>query len=427
VSDLAAHLLGHLFDPGSLDPSLVATTGLDADPLLLVAVGLIVAVFGGGFLAVSRRRGGDADRDGSDDAGTGGSTSTDLLDRPEPGTEAPEAPPLPEAPETLPEVPDTPEAIAPPLPVPEELTLGERFRQRLGRTRNVLGSSVAELFGRGVTDEAWDGLEEALITADVGVTATMEIVEELKRRSREEGATTGEAVLELLKQELRSALEASDRSLGRATDDGPTVWLVTGVNGTGKTTTIGKLAAVESREGRTVTLAAADTFRAAAAEQLGIWAERTGANLVRKDEGADPAAVAYESYDAAIGHGSDLLIVDTAGRLHNKRQLMDELGKVKRVLEKQAGPLEETLLVLDATTGQNGIAQAQAFLEAVEVTGIALTKLDGSSKGGIVVAVQRELGLPVKLVGLGEEIEDLAPFDAQLFVDGLFAGITDET
>jgi fused signal recognition particle receptor len=407
-----------------LDAYLIATTGLDADPLLLAAVGLIVALFGGGFLAMSRRRCDRSDDrpDGSSDPGEGGSTSTDLLDRP---TEAPQAPPLPEAPETI-EIPDTPEAIAPPLPVPEELTLGERFRQRLGRTRNVLGSSVAELFGRGVTEEAWEGLEEALITADVGVTASLEIVEELKRRSREEGATTGAAVLELLKQELRSALETADRSLGRATDDGPTVWLVTGVNGTGKTTTIGKLAAVEARAGRTVTLAAADTFRAAAAEQLGIWAERTGAQLVRKDEGADPAAVAYESYDAALGHGSELLIVDTAGRLHNKRQLMDELGKVKRVLEKQAGPLEETLLVLDATTGQNGIAQAQAFLEAVEVTGIALTKLDGSSKGGIVVAVQRELGLPVKLVGLGEEIDDLAPFDPQLFVDGLFAGITDE-
>jgi len=418
VPDLAAHLIG----PHLLDPSLIAATGLDADPILIAAVGLIIAVFGGGFLAVSRRRGGGSKDDGADEAGTGGSTSTDLLDRP---GEAPEAPPLPEIPETI-EIPDTPEAIAPPLPVPEELTLAERFRQRLGRTRNVLGSSVAELFGRGVTEEAWEGLEEALITADVGVTASLEIVEELKRRSREEGATTGEAVLELLKQELRQALETPDRSLARATDDGPTVWLITGVNGTGKTTTIGKLAAVESREGRTVTLAAADTFRAAAAEQLGVWAERTGAQLVRKDEGADPAAVAYESYDAAISHGSELLIVDTAGRLHNKRQLMDELGKVKRVLEKQAGPLEETLLVLDATTGQNGIAQAQAFLEAVEVTGIALTKLDGSSKGGIVVAVQRELGLPVKLVGLGEEIDDLAPFDPELFVDGLFAGIADE-
>jgi fused signal recognition particle receptor len=331
-----------------------------------------------------------------------------------------------EAPETeTPTVPDTPEALveAPPVPEAPALTARERFRLRLTRTRNVLGSSVADLFGRGVTEEAWEGLEEALITADVGVTATLEIVEELKRRSREEGATTPDAVLELLKDELRQALGTADRSLRRATDDGPTVWLVTGVNGTGKTTTIGKLAAIEEREGRSVVLAAADTFRAAAADQLGIWAERTGAYLVRKDEGADPAAVAFEGYAAADDRAVDLLIVDTAGRLHNKRELMDELGKVKRVLEKQAGPLEETLLVLDATTGQNGIAQAQAFLEAVEVSGIALTKLDGSSKGGIVVAVQRELSLPVKLVGLGEDIDDLAPFDPELFVDGLFADL----
>jgi fused signal recognition particle receptor len=195
------------------------------------------------------------------------------------------------------------------------------------------------------------------------------------------------------------------------------------VNGTGKTTSIGKLAAVEHREGRSVVLAAADTFRAAAADQLGIWAERTDARLIRKDEGADPASVAYEGYQAAKATDAHLLIVDTAGRLHNKRELMDELGKVKRVVEKQAGPLEETLLVLDATTGQNGIAQARAFLEAVDVTGIVLTKLDGSSKGGIVVAVQRELDLPVKLVGLGEEIDDLAPFDPDAFVDGLFADL----
>ncbi len=387
----------------------------ELDPLLFVAIALIVVVLGGGLVAFGRRRGGppDTGSDGPDDGGV------DLLER---------GPTPPETEERLPEVPDTPASIAPPIeappeapPVEEPLPLAERFRRRLTRTRNVLGASVADLFGRGVTDEAWEGLEEALISADVGVTATLEIVEQLRTRSREQGATSAEAVLELLKAELRDALGSFDRSLTRAEDQGPTVWLITGVNGTGKTTTIGKLAALEERAGRTLVLAAADTFRAAASDQLAIWAERTGADIVRKDEGADPASVAYEGYASATEQAADLLIVDTAGRLHNKRELMDELGKVKRVLEKQAGPLEETLLVLDATTGQNGIAQAQAFLDAVEVTGIVLTKLDGSSKGGIVVAVQRELGLPVKLVGLGEGIDDLAVFDPELFVEGLFS------
>ncbi len=379
---------------------------VEAEPLLTAVLAVLVLGGGGAVVARTRRRSGEReDQDAASD-----------VDAPDVG--APTATVDDEALE-VPTVPDTPAELV----EPEAIGLGERFRRRLARTRNVLGTSVVELFGGGVTEEAWEGLEEALITADVGVTATLEIVEDLRRRARETGANDGATVLELLKDELRAALATSDRELVRADDQGPTVWLITGVNGTGKTTTIGKLAAVEAREGRSVTLAAADTFRAAAAEQLGIWAERTGARLLRKEEGADPASVAYEAYDAAVADGSDLLIVDTAGRLHNKRQLMDELSKVKRVLEKQAGPIEETLLVLDATTGQNGIAQAQAFLEAVEVTGIALTKLDGSSKGGIVVAVQRELGLPVKLVGLGEEIDDLALFDPELFVEGLFADL----
>jgi fused signal recognition particle receptor len=403
------------------DYSTLALTAIDPTAGVVVVVALVAAGLGAALTA-SRRKGKD-DREGPSEGEGGTGTALRERDTAPPGADEGGPPTLEE---DVPVVPDTPEAIAPPIevePPVEEISLGERFRQRLSRTRNVLGASVADLFGRGITEEAWEGLEEALITADVGVTATMELVEELKRRARDEGATDGDDVLALLKQELRGALETPDRSLARASDEGPTVWLITGVNGTGKTTTIGKLAAIEQREGRQVTLGAADTFRAAAADQLGIWAERTGAQLLRKDEGADPASVAYEAYDAAVGHGSDLLIVDTAGRLHNKSQLMDELGKVKRVLEKQAGPVEETLLVLDATTGQNGIAQAQAFLEAVEVTGIALTKLDGSSKGGIVVAVQRELNLPVKLVGLGEEVDDLAPFDPELFVDGLFADL----
>jgi fused signal recognition particle receptor len=386
------------------------------DPIV-AAIGAAVLLFGliAGFVVKGKRGAGPPQ------VGDGGRSVLDEGATPTPVDDEMAAPNA--APGTV-EVPDTPADLVEPTEA-EVLPLGERFKRRLSRTRNVLGVSVADLFGRGVTEEAWDGLEEALITADVGVTATMEIVEELKRRAREEGAATADRVLDLLKQELRAALGTADRTLARATDDGPTVWLVTGVNGTGKTTTIGKLAAIEQREGRSLVLGAADTWRAAAAEQLGIWADRTGAHLVRKEEGADPASVAFEAYAAAEERSADLVIVDTAGRLHNKRELMDELGKVKRVIEKKAGPLEEILLVLDATTGQNGIAQARAFLDAVEVTGIALTKLDGSSKGGIVVAVQRELELPVKLVGLGEEIDDLAPFDPELFVDGLFDRVAD--
>ncbi|HEX2028208.1 MAG TPA: signal recognition particle-docking protein FtsY [Nitriliruptorales bacterium] len=311
---------------------------------------------------------------------------------------------------------------APAAPPVEELTLGERFRRRLVRTRNVLGAGVLDLFGRGVSDEAWEGLEETLVAADVGVDTALALVEQVRTRTREEGVTSAGGVVELLKAELRGLLGAATVDLRRSGDDTPSVWLVAGVNGTGKTTSIGKLAAHEQREGRTVVLGAADTFRAAAIDQLGIWAERAGARLVKQEPGADPAAVAYDAYNAGRAVDADVVIVDTAGRLHNKKALMDELGKVKRVLEKQAGPLEEVLLVIDATTGQNGVAQARVFLEAVDVTGIVLTKLDGTSRGGIVVAVQRELGIPVKLVGLGEGIDDLAPFDADAFVDALFEG-----
>ncbi|MEX0952353.1 MAG: signal recognition particle-docking protein FtsY [Nitriliruptoraceae bacterium] len=313
-------------------------------------------------------------------------------------------------------------AVAEPdAPVEPEASVDPRTRmvERLARTRNQLSGSIGQLFGRGVSDEAWEGLEEALIAADVGITASTELVEQVRTRSRAEGATTREAVEALLAEELRAVLAGGDRALARA-EGRPSVWLVTGVNGTGKTTSIGKLAAVEAREGRTVVLAAADTFRAAAGEQLAVWGERTGARVVQGDEGADPASVAYAAHDAATSGDADVLIVDTAGRLHNRRELMDELGKVRRVLVSKGG-VDETLLVLDATTGQNGIAQARAFLDAVEVTGIVLTKLDGSSRGGIVIAVQRELGIPVRFVGLGEQIDDLAPFDPDLFVEGLLA------
>jgi fused signal recognition particle receptor len=251
------------------------------------------------------------------------------------------------------------------------------------------------------------------------VEASLEIVEGLRQRAREEGIRTGEEALALLKEVLRLELSVADRTLARR-EAGPTVWLVTGVNGTGKTTSIGKLSARHTGAGEKVVLAAADTFRAAASEQLQLWGERSGARVVRHDQGADPAAVAFDGWQAAKAAGADLLLVDTAGRLQNKTSLMDELSKVKRVLERDAGPCDEVLLVLDATTGQNGLSQAKAFMEAVDVSGVVLTKLDGTAKGGIVVAIQRQLDLPVKLVGLGEDIDDLADFDPDAFVEALF-------
>jgi fused signal recognition particle receptor len=346
-----------------------------------------------------------------------------LKTRPAPARDVVEAPPGVETvpPEAVDTAPTHPEAPAP----EEQLTVPERFRRRLGRARSSLGTNVATIFRRGVSDEAWDDLEEALIAADVGVEATVELVEGLRQRAKAEGIRTGEEALALLKEVLALELSVADRTLHRRSD-GPTVWLVTGVNGTGKTTSIGKLAARHSRDGEKVVLAAADTFRAAAAEQLELWGERAGARVVRQVAGADPAAVAFDGWQAAKAASADLLLVDTAGRLQNKRELMDELRKVKRVLERDAGPCDEVLLVLDATTGQNGLSQARAFMEAVDVSGVVLTKLDGTAKGGIVIAIQRQLGIPVKLVGLGEEIDDLADFEPNAFIDALFAQVAQD-
>ncbi|HWH31193.1 MAG TPA: signal recognition particle-docking protein FtsY, partial [Egibacteraceae bacterium] len=259
------------------------------------------------------------------------------------------------------------------------LSVRDRFRLRLGRARGGLGAGIAGAFRRGVDEQAWEELEEALISADVGVEAALEIVSGLRDRAKAEGVRTGEEALALLKEVLRLELSVADRTLARRAG-GPSVWLVTGVNGTGKTTSIGKLAARYRREGQEVVLAAADTFRAAAAEQLQHWGERSGARVVRHGPGADPAAVAFDGWQAAKSAGADLLVVDTAGRLQNKSELMAELSKVKRVLERDAGQLDEVLLVLDATTGQNGLSQARAFLEAVDVSGVVLTKLDGTAK-----------------------------------------------
>ena len=297
-----------------------------------------------------------------------------------------------------------------------------RFRDRLGKARAALTGALGSIAGRSRIDEqTWDELEEALILADVGVASTQDLLEHLRGRVNSDGLTNGEELLGALKAEIIDRLSGFDRDLHLSDAAGPTVWLFVGVNGVGKTTTIGKLGAREVQAGRTVLMAAGDTFRAAAAEQLGMWAERVGAELVRGNEGGDPSAVIFDGVEAADARNIDLVLADTAGRLHTKVNLMEELSKVRRVADKGAGAVTEVLLVLDATTGQNGLVQARQFTEAVELTGVVLTKLDGSAKGGIVLAIHDQLDLPVKLVGLGESAEDLIPFDASEFVEALFA------
>ncbi len=295
-----------------------------------------------------------------------------------------------------------------------------RLRQRLAGSQGTLGRGLLALLSRDRLDEdTWESIEDTLLTADIGVAPTTQLVERLRSRLRVEGGPDQD-VRAVLREELIALVDPDmDRRLQVSGADGkPGVVLVVGVNGAGKTTTVGKIARILVAEDRTVTLGAADTFRAAAVDQLATWGERVGVEVVRGPEGSDPASVAFEAVKQGVEQGVDTVLIDTAGRLQNKAGLMDELGKVKRVIEKQA-PVTEVLLVLDATTGQNGMIQARVFSEIVDVTGIVLTKLDGSAKGGIVVAVQRELGVPVKLVGLGEGPDDLAPFEPEAFVDAL--------
>nr|WP_221419621.1 signal recognition particle-docking protein FtsY [Micrococcus flavus] len=314
---------------------------------------------------------------------------------------------------------------APQLDRPEAAgTRLQRLRARLLKSNNVFGQGLLALLSRDrIDDDVWDEIEETLLMADLGTEPTMELVDRLKARVTVDGTRDPDALRALLREELLAMVDPSmDRRLAATRKDGkPAVTLVVGVNGVGKTTTVGKLARVLVAEDREVVLGAADTFRAAAAEQLATWGARVGVVTVRSEtEGADPASVAFEAVKTGIEEEADVVLVDTAGRLQNKANLMDELGKIKRVIEKQA-PVEEVLLVLDATTGQNGLMQAKVFAEVVDVTGIVLTKLDGTAKGGIVVAIQRQLGVPVKLIGLGEGADDLAPFSAEGFVDALLA------
>jgi fused signal recognition particle receptor len=329
---------------------------------------------------------------------------------PEPVTAAP----APSAPAPEPVAPEI-EAIAPP-----EGRL-ERLRGRLARSQNALGRSLLGLLGGGDLDEgSWEEVEDTLLVADLGPTVTTSVVSELRSRLASKDVRTeadARAVLrEVLIAELQPGLDRAVRALPH--DDHPSVLLIVGVNGTGKTTTVGKLARVLVADGRRVVLGAADTFRAAAADQLQAWASRVGAEVVRGAEGADPASVAFDAVDKGIAAGADVVVIDTAGRLHTKTGLMDELGKVKRVVARRAA-VDEVLLVLDATIGQNGLAQARVFADVVDITGAVLTKLDGTAKGGIVFRVQQELGVPVKLVGLGEGPDDLAPFEPAAFVDAL--------
>lgn len=341
--------------------------------------------------------------------------------------EQPESAPV-AAPAAEPETPTASTDIAA-LETPEP-TAGRlvRLRVRLSRSQNALGKGLLQLLSRDrLDDEAWEEIEDTLLTADVGAAATERIVTRLKARTQVLGTREVPELRRMLIEELTAALSEGlptvdgvvDRSLhATRKDDRPAVLMVVGVNGVGKTTTCGKIARVLVADGSTVLLGAADTFRAAAADQLQTWAERVGATVVRGSEGGDPAAVAFDAVAAGAEQGVDAVLIDTAGRLQNKVGLMDELGKIKRVAQRH-GEVHETLLVLDATTGQNGLTQARVFTEVVDVTGVVLTKLDGSARGGIILAVQRELGIPVKLVGLGEGPDDLAPFDAEQFAAAL--------
>jgi fused signal recognition particle receptor len=386
---------------------------------LLVAVVLLVVIVGGGLALVRGRRGraGEAPpaappESRAGDVGEGRSATATA-----PPEEVLEAPPGPAA-EAPVEVPPAPPVETPTAPAGRLY----RLRARLARSNSAIGKGLLALLSAGRLDEeTWEAVEDTLLGADLGVEATTELVDRLRTRVAVDGSADEATVRGWLREDLLGVVDPSmDRDVVSSRVGGrPAVVLVVGVNGTGKTTTVGKLARVLVAEDKDVVLGAADTFRAAAADQLETWGARVGVPTVRSDrEGADPASVAFDAVRAGSELESDVVIIDTAGRLHTKVGLMDELGKVKRVVEKQS-PVDEVLLVLDATTGQNGMRQAEVFAEVVDITGIVLTKLDGTAKGGIVVAVQRKLGVPVKLVGLGEGPDDLAPFDAGAFVDAL--------
>ena len=371
---------------------------------IFLILAVAVMVFGFGVVLVNRRQ---AQR---------------TIEPPRP-TVAPDAPP-PKLLGPADEAGDTLVDEVAEVEVVEEVVLPASLRDRLAKARSAFSGAFAGVLGRSaITDETWDDLEEALLRADVGLGVTEALLDDLKSRVKDKEINEPSELLDALQGDMVARLQGSDRSVrfDDSLDPGsPNVWMFVGVNGVGKTTTIGKLARQQVDDGRSVLLAAGDTFRAAAAEQLGTWAERSGVEFVRGADGGDPSAVIYDGVERASAKQIELVMADTAGRLHTKTNLMEELKKVRRVAEKGSGSVTETLLVIDATTGQNGLTQAREFREATDVTGVVLTKLDGSAKGGIVFAIETELGIPVKLVGIGEQIGDLVPFDPDEFVSALF-------
>ena len=397
---------------------------MDQNNWIYLVLILLVVGFGAGVIIAGRRRSGSEaptrdSRTAGADASKHESAVTAVADEPA------EAEPFAEA--SVEESDDAPD-----LAVGTDDAVDERevarddpeqpksMRDRLARARGAFSEAIGSVLGRsGIDDAVWEELEDALLIADVGIGVATSLLEPLRDRVAKGEIENPEELIAALRVSMVTQLEGANRELSMRDDDGTSIWLFVGVNGVGKTTTIGKLASRQIASGTKVLLSAGDTFRAAAADQLQMWAERSGAEIVRGADGADPSSVVFDAVERATAKEFDLVLADTAGRLHNKQNLMDELSKVRRVAEKGSGVVTETLLVIDATTGQNGLAQAREFAAATGVTGVVVTKLDGSAKGGIVFAVETELGIPVKFVGVGEQINDLVPFDPQEFVDAL--------
>jgi len=396
----------------------------DQTPVIFLVLIAVVVVFGGGVVVLSRRRSSQG-RGIAESATPADSLATSLtLNVAAPSPESPTlaadlnvAAPSPETPTVEQET----ATVAPEIEVEEPVVEVPTIGGRMGRSRSIFATAFAKIRGRDtITQDTWDELEETLLRADVGVKVADSLLSSLRNSVKDRIITTPTELMDALRSLMKSQLSVASRELKLDSSFKPNVWLFVGVNGVGKTTTIGKVGAARASEGVSVLMAAGDTFRAAAAEQLETWAERCGAAFVRGGEGADPASVIFDGIQSAESRGADLVLADTAGRLQNKTNLMDELRKVRRVADKAAGGVTEVLLVIDATTGQNGLSQAREFADATQVTGVVLTKLDGSAKGGIVFAIETELGIPVKMVGVGETQADLIAFDADAFVDALF-------